>query len=335
MKKKFISIFIALVLASSLCLMTAVPVSATGTPAIDGVISAGEWDGAVEFVGTDYSVYVLSDTEYLYIAFEAVGGDFIAYPGMTNIYIYAGDDWAGECWAYTALGQDEVVGLTYFTTHHILPPKVKEGQESRSTTAIVKASTLAMEWKIPLAEFPMGPGDSLAFDFMSYSEGYSSWSTAWLYNQEYTLAPPTKARSDNAKGAVKADLTVYEKGDGDLLKGTVVGSVILNTTASDSLIVVIKIDDVPNLEDYDVRVHIIDDDGPKVYFTFEDVLSTNRKGNGNAQVKVNLLDESGKPRFTGQTIGVDVVLRPNFVDEPLATPSYTTDWPTDVIVPLK
>jgi len=146
----------------------------------------------------------------------------------------------------------------------------------------------------------------------------------------YVLEPPTKARSDNARGAVKADLTYYDPAAPDGVD-PVVGSVILNTTASGSLIVVINMDTIPDLDDYDVRVHITDDDGPKVYFTFEDVLSTNRKGNGNAQVKVNLLDEDGDPLFTGQTIGVDVVLRPSFP----GTPCYTTDWPTDVIVPLK
>ena len=139
-----------------------------------------------------------------------------------------------------------------------------------------------------------------------------------------------EAKSDNAKGAVKADLTVFY-GTGQPA-GPVVGSVILNTTASGSLIVVINIDTIPDLEDYDVRVHI--NRGPDVHNPiFEDVLSTNAKGNGNAQVKVNLLDETGDPCFTGPTIGVDVVLRSSF--SPNTTPCYTTNWPTDVIVPLK
>lgn len=141
-----------------------------------------------------------------------------------------------------------------------------------------------------------------------------------------------EAKSDSAKGAVKADLTYYDPAAPPEVD-PVVGSVILNTTASGSLIVVINIDAVPNLEDYDVRVHIIDKYGPKYFFTFKDVLSTNAKGNGNANVKVNLLDENGDPRFTGSTIGVDVVLRPSF--DPNGTPCYTTNWPTDVRVPLK
>ncbi len=143
---------------------------------------------------------------------------------------------------------------------------------------------------------------------------------------------PVEAKSDSAKGAVKADLRYYDPAAPDGVD-PVVGSVILNTTASGSLIIVINIDTIPDLEDYDVRVHIIDEYGPKYFFTFEDVLSTNAKGNGNAKVKVNLLDESGNPRFTGPTIGVDVVLRSSF--SPNTTPCYTTNWPNDVIVPLK
>ena len=147
------------------------------------------------------------------------------------------------------------------------------------------------------------------------------------------VAIPVYARSDSARGAVKADLTVYQQGGGDLTKDTVVGSVILNTTASGKLIVVINIDAVPNLEDYDVRVHI--NRGSQNYINpiFEDVLNTNAKGNGNAQVKVNLLDENGDPLYSGETIRVRVVLRPSF--DPNTTPCYTTNWPTDVIVPLK
>ena len=188
MKTK-LSILIALVLALSFSLVTAVPVSAAGTPEIDGVISVGEWDGAVEFVGTDYSVYVLNDTEYLYIGFEAQAGDYTIPSSMTNIYIYAGDDYAGECWAYCVNNAGNLE-LVHFTTHHIQAPKVKEGREVWPTNAIVSIAPTVMEWQIPLAEFPMGPGDPLAFDFMSFSEGSSAWATAWLYEQEYTLAPP-------------------------------------------------------------------------------------------------------------------------------------------------
>ncbi len=142
------------------------------------------------------------------------------------------------------------------------------------------------------------------------------------------VAVPVYAKSDSAKGAVKADLTYHDPA-APVGVDPVVGSVILNTTASGSLIVVVKVRTIPDLEDYDVKVHINGVYKP----VFEDVLSTNAKGNGNTQVKVNLLDENGDPRFTGSTIAVDVVLRPSF--SPNTKPCYTTNWPTDVIVPLK
>jgi len=71
MKKKFLSIFIALVLALSLCLVTATPVAAQdGTPAIDGAISSGEWDGATSFQIGSYTGYVTNDGQYMYVAYD-------------------------------------------------------------------------------------------------------------------------------------------------------------------------------------------------------------------------------------------------------------------------
>jgi len=154
-------------------------------PTIDGVIDAGEW-GESDFSGSDYDVYVLNDEEYLYVAFEAKGGDFTIASSMTNIYTYAGDDYAGECWAYCVNHAGDLE-LVHFTTHHIQAPKVKEGREVWPTTAIVAISTTVMEWKIPLTEFTMDIGDTIAFDFMSYSEGMSGWDTAWLYEQDCTI----------------------------------------------------------------------------------------------------------------------------------------------------
>jgi len=205
MKSKLFSILFALVLVLSFTSVTAVPAGASpgGTPTIDGTISAGEWDGAAVFVGANYSAYVLNDTEYLYVAFEANCGDNTIPSSMTNIYIYAGDDYAGECWAYSVAGWVGDVGLDYFAIHHIQPPKVKEGKETRPTTAIVSIAPTVMEWQIPLAEFPMGPGEPLAFDFMSYSESCSSWDTAWLYEQGYLASMPDPA-------AVLDHFTCYE-----------------------------------------------------------------------------------------------------------------------------
>ena len=188
MKTRLIAvIIIALFLGSFWIVLSAR--AGYGTPSIDGVISPGEW-GDPSFLGYDYSVYVLNDNSFLYVAFEADGGDFTIYPGMTNIYIYRGTDYAGECWAYSVLGSDGTPGLDHFIIHHIQPPKVKEGKESRPTVAEVAITTTVMEWKIPLNELysPLCLGESIAFDFLSYSEGMSGWDTAWMYEQVYTLA---------------------------------------------------------------------------------------------------------------------------------------------------
>jgi hypothetical protein len=199
MKKRIFGVLFTFVLLLSLVM--AVPVGAAGTPTIDGVLGVDEW-GSPDFSNFYdgyllYNVYVLDDDQYLYVAFEAGGGDFTIASSMTNIYTYAGGDYAGECWAYSVAGWVGDVGLDYFTIHHIQPPKVKEGKEARSTTAIVGIAPTVMEWRIPLAEIPSSPGSSLAFDFMAFIEGWSnnhgSWDAAWLYEQEYTLSLPTKA----------------------------------------------------------------------------------------------------------------------------------------------
>lgn len=78
MKKKLLSIFIALVLALSLCLVTAAPVAAQDGIMIDGVIDAGEWDDY--YLGTSVTtwsggmavaVYGFADDTYLYAAYVA------------------------------------------------------------------------------------------------------------------------------------------------------------------------------------------------------------------------------------------------------------------------
>ena len=160
-------------------------------PIIDGHVGRGEWDGAVVFVGVGYRVLILSDTDYLYICFDAIEDDFYLSSGRINIYTYAGDAYAGECWAYCV---DNTVGrlpaepeLVHFTTHHIQPPIVKMGEEVWSTDARVSAIPQVVEWRIPFADFPMSPGDPLAFDFMIFNEGsseYHPWDPAvWLYEQ--------------------------------------------------------------------------------------------------------------------------------------------------------
>ena len=132
------------------------------------------------FTGTDYSVDVQNDDNYLYIDFEATGGDYTIPSSMTNIYVLA----TGECWAYCA--KHDGVEELYYSGGGLI-------RVERPTSAKVEVDTLTMKWKIPLSETSIVPGDEIAFHFMSFSEGSSSWGTAWLYDQDYTLSVITKA----------------------------------------------------------------------------------------------------------------------------------------------
>jgi len=140
------------------------------------------------FTGTDYNVDVQNDDNFFYITFNAEGGDYTIPSSMTNIYILA----AGKCWAYTVAGWVGDVKLTYSPS-----PAV---QEYPTTAATVSISSNVMTWQIPLSEMSMVPGDEIAFHFMSFSEGSSSWGTAWLYGECYTLSveepEPEPTKSD-------------------------------------------------------------------------------------------------------------------------------------------
>ena len=133
------------------------------------------------------------------------------------------------------------------------------------------------------------------------------------------------------KGAVKADMVVHtDSGTKEMPAGTVVGSVILNTTAKGCLIVVVNLDDAAKGV-YDSLVHI---NGTKILDQVAvDCLKVNAKGQGTANYKVDL----GAVAIPGDAteISVKVVVRPSF--SPNTTPCYVNGpkWPTEIAVPLK
>jgi hypothetical protein len=134
-----------------------------------------------------------------------------------------------------------------------------------------------------------------------------------------------------SKGAVKADMVVHtDTGTPEMPAGTVVGSVILNTTAKGCLIVVVNLDDgVKGV--YDSLVHI---NGTKIIDQVAvDCLKVNAKGQGTANYKVDLAEVDIPEGATA--ILVKVVVRPSF--GPNTTPCYVNGpkWPTEVAVPLK
>lgn len=140
------------------------------------------------------------------------------------------------------------------------------------------------------------------------------------------MATPVLGAPGNGNGAVKVDLWQIHGPTPD----SVVGSVVMNTTASGELIVVVNIDTVPDqgadnvqppLTGYDVRVWI-----NGVPTTVSDVLSTNANGQGNATVKVALGDYGAATDIT-----VNIVVR-DFNGTGLAF--YETLW-NQTLVPLK
>lgn len=141
-----------------------------------------------------------------------------------------------------------------------------------------------------------------------------------------TMAVPAFAAS---KGAVKSDMVVHtDSGTPEMPAGTVVGSVVLNTTANRTLIVVVHMDEATEGL-YDSLVHI---NGTKIINQVAvDCLKVNAKGKGTANYKVDLNAIEG----IEDEISVKVVVRPHF--SPNTTPCYVNGpaWPTEITVPLK
>lgn len=137
-----------------------------------------------------------------------------------------------------------------------------------------------------------------------------------------------------SKGAVKADMVVHtDSGTEEMPAGTVVGSVILNTTANGCLIVVVNLDDAVKGV-YDSLVHI--NDSKILEQVAVDCLKVNANGQGTANYKVDLeaLPEGTIPDGATEIL-VNVVVRPSF--SPNTTPCYVNGpaWKTYIAVPLK
>jgi hypothetical protein len=151
---------------------------------------------------------------------------------------------------------------------------------------------------------------------------------------------PVYAKGEDAKGAVKVDLVevLWDYGPPGgppfiVSPGDVVGSAILNTTASGKLNVLVNMDTEPNLEDYDIFVSVFYSPPPFVppsdaIGIFGDILNTNAQGQGNAQVKVDI-----DPPQTNSSIWVVVVVREQ-PTVPYTPPDYF-NMPPPVEVPLK
>ena len=141
------------------------------------------------------------------------------------------------------------------------------------------------------------------------------------------VAVPVSAASD---GSVTADLV--EVGTGP--DWNVVGSLVLNTTASGSLIVDVNVDTEPNLEDYDIVVLVYYQPPPPPpapadeVGIFEDVLSSNAQGQSNTRVSVDI-----DPPPVNDRVWVVVNVLEQSTSPP--TPPEYLNMPPPIVVPLK
>ena len=171
MKRKYISILFALVLAVSLALVPAM-VSANPDgecwPSIDGTLSAGEWDQAAAFPlvwiqegGSVYTAYATNDNQFMYVAFNypiAVGSDFASFntykqdtfePETINAPCVT--PW-GPVWDTIVDEDDDGVPETWH----------REDPTARYQYAVNEAT----EMKVPLAELGLAPGDLIKTIFV-------------------------------------------------------------------------------------------------------------------------------------------------------------------------
>ncbi len=182
MKVKFL---VALSMIVSLFFVTSV--SATESePIIDGVLTEGEW-GEPTFVSDYFNIYILNDTDYLYVAFETKGGTYLPTGdgdvGMMNLYVMNPD--TEECWAYCWIHRTPTLIELKYTD----PP---DPQQTLTTEATFAVTETVFELRVPLSELE-SIGDTIAFHFLSYAQGWTDWTTCWLFDQSYTLWKPTKA----------------------------------------------------------------------------------------------------------------------------------------------
>lgn len=182
--KKLVNVLltVAVVLGLSLTMAAPVAVSAGGAPTIDGVLGADEW-GSADFESTGYfSVYVLNDADYLYVAYKAEGGTYLPTGdgdvGMANVYIHNLD--THECWAYCWIHRTPSdIGLEY-NPDYLKEPEGATWQTLPTTDAVFAVSETVFELWVPLSELSMiSLGDTIGFHFGSYSQGLTDWDT-WL-----------------------------------------------------------------------------------------------------------------------------------------------------------
>jgi len=179
--RKLVSVLLTLAVAVSLMVVPAVTSASPGAPTIDGIVSAGEWDGAtvIDVASGMGTVSVIAHTDYMYVLFNVtdstdarkgenkVGNDQIGL----NINPTSGASWGLPCdiifqtgadpaaWGGTSSGVTDSWETDWAIdgTQMSLLPTDLETMTVYNYTTHIRIS----EWKVPLASIGPSAGDTL------------------------------------------------------------------------------------------------------------------------------------------------------------------------------
>jgi len=176
--RKLVSVLLTVAVAVSLMAMPAAVSANPGSPpTIDGVVGAGEWDGATVINVTSGmgTVSVIAETDYVYVLFivtdstdarngQPVGNDKVGL----NINPTAGAPWGLPCDIIFQTGTDPNAwnGHSCGTTDGWETDWEINGTQlslpgDLQTMTLYNDTTRTSEWKIPLASIHPSPGDTL------------------------------------------------------------------------------------------------------------------------------------------------------------------------------
>jgi hypothetical protein len=131
----------------------------------------------------------------------------------------------------------------------------------------------------------------------------------------------------SGRGPVKTDLVYYVyTPDPDNPTKVVVGSVSFNTTGRGYLNVLVSIENLPNLNNYDVRVCFTNYDAESTYSdVYSDVLDTRLNGKGRVQLRVPIPAIEWNEGKFGAKVVIDEELSAAPYPAPLGG-KYVTDY---------
>ena len=152
--KKLLAVSVIVMALLTLSMLTAVS-RASPQITIDGVISAGEWDGATKFSLNTYTAYITNDWEFMYVAFDHVTvNGFVSF----NTYktgAFTPEEITAPCVASYGPCWDTIIDVDDDGFEW------SEWSREDSTTRYIYSENTATEIKVPLTELRLAPGDDI------------------------------------------------------------------------------------------------------------------------------------------------------------------------------